>query len=94
MGWLWVLPRYQFFFCEICLQHLEHTKIISLVINQQIICYFRYVGDILMIRNKDLTNIQDVQYDFNNIRPNLNFSLEEEKNNQCNFFGCNFLRIG
>lgn len=59
MDWLCVLPLYQFF-CEICLQHLQHAKIISLLINQQIIYYFRYIDDILMIFNKDLTNMQDV----------------------------------
>jgi hypothetical protein len=43
-----------------CLQLLGHTNIISLLIKKPIISYFRYGDDILMVFNKDLTNMQDV----------------------------------
>jgi hypothetical protein len=47
--------------------------------------YFRYVDDILIVYNKDTTNIYDVFNIFNNIIPTIEFTIEAEKENQINF---------
>jgi hypothetical protein len=38
---------------ETYIQHMEHTQIYPILIKQQIIAYFRYVGDILMMYDQN-----------------------------------------
>jgi hypothetical protein len=45
---------------EIYLQHLKHTEIINILIQNNIFGYFRYVDDILIAHNKELTDIHKV----------------------------------
>jgi hypothetical protein len=69
---------------EIYLQHIENTKIIDILLQYQIIGYFRYADSILIIYKKDTTNILDVLNRFNSITPTMNFTIEE-KDNKINF---------
>jgi hypothetical protein len=39
------------------IQHMEHTQIYSILIKKQIVTYFRYIDDILLIYDKNKTNI-------------------------------------
>jgi hypothetical protein len=50
---------------EIFIQYLEHNAIIHTLQKHHILDYYRYVDDILMIYNDNLTNIQDTLKDFN-----------------------------
>jgi hypothetical protein len=45
---------------EIYLQHVEHTAIHELLIRNNILGYFRYVGDILIAYNDSITDIKEV----------------------------------
>jgi hypothetical protein len=46
-------------FSEIFIQYLEHTIIHKILIKHQIIDYYRYVDNILIIYNSERTNIQN-----------------------------------
>jgi hypothetical protein len=72
-------------FSEIYLQHLEGTRIFDILVQHQIVGYFRFVDDILIAYRQSLTNIHEVLTKFNNLTPKLNFTLEEETNNSINF---------
>ena len=47
--------------------------------------YYRYADDILLMYKQDQTNIQEVLDNFNNLKPNTKFNLEEEKDNKSIF---------
>ena len=70
---------------EIFLQYIEYTEICNIIKQHNIIGYFRYVDDILIVYNDKDTNIQNVLKLFNNISPTLNFTIEHEVNNSINF---------
>jgi hypothetical protein len=42
---------------ELYLQHLEHVKIVDILIQNHILGYFRHVDDILIAFNSELTDI-------------------------------------
>jgi hypothetical protein len=52
-------------FSEIFLQHIEVTKIVHILLQYHFAGYFRYVDDILIAYNQNLTNIHDVLACFN-----------------------------
>jgi len=70
---------------KIYLQSLENTKIFDILKEEKIIGYFRYVDDILIIYNENITDVNQVLKSFNNITPSLTFTLEEEEENKLNF---------
>jgi hypothetical protein len=78
-------------FSETYLQYIEHNHIIDLLIKHQIILYHRYV-DILVVYNTQHTNIDSALTDFNNIHRKIQFSVEEECNNQKNFLDLSIVR--
>jgi hypothetical protein len=69
---------------EIFIQNLEHTKIIN-ILKKYIIDYCRYVDDILIVHNKDITNIENTLIYFNSIHPNIQFTIENETQNYLNY---------
>jgi hypothetical protein len=71
---------------EVYLQYVEHTVIYDILLRSQILGYFRYVDDILIVYDADLTNINEVLSSFNDATPTVKFTVEEEKNNQINFW--------
>jgi len=70
---------------EFYLQHLENSKIYDILLNFNIMGYFRYVDDLLIIYNERETDIEDLLYYFNNIAPKLNFTIEKETRGSINF---------
>jgi len=70
---------------EVFLQHLEHTKIIELTMQNNITGYFRYVDDVLMIYDENITDIHEVHTAFNETSPMLKFTIEKETGNSINF---------
>jgi len=67
------------------LQHREHAHLAHLLHKHCIIDYFRYVDDILLIFNPELTDIQSILTDFNTLHPNLHFTAETETDNTINY---------
>jgi hypothetical protein len=65
-------------FSEIYLHYLENTKIFNILKSHQLIGYFRYVDDILLVYKDRLTNIYEKLKLFNNVSPTLTFTMEEE----------------
>jgi hypothetical protein len=70
---------------EFYLQHLENSKIYDILLNCNIVGYFRYVDDLLIIYNERKTDKEDLLYHFNNITPKLNFTIEKEMGDSINF---------
>jgi hypothetical protein len=79
---------------EAYLQYIEHIHIIGLLNRHKIISYYRYVDDMLIVYNTLHTNINCVLGDFNNVRRKIQFSMEEECNNQINFLDLTIVRTG
>ena len=69
----------------IYLQYMEYTEIYSILQQHNIIGYFRYVDDILIVYNDKDTNIQNILEQFDNVYPTLNFTVEQEVNNSVHF---------
>ena len=70
---------------EVYLQHLEHTKIFKIITQNNILGYFRYVDDILMIYDENSTDIHEVHTEFNNIALMIKFTIETETDSNNNF---------
>jgi len=70
---------------ELFLQHMEHAHLAHLSHKHGIIDYFRYVDDILLIFNPELTDIQSILTDFNTLHLNLHFTAETERDNTVNY---------
>jgi hypothetical protein len=58
------------------LQYMENTNIVDVFLQRNVIGYFRYVDDILIVYNTDKTNIHNVHTSFKNIMPTINFTIE------------------
>jgi hypothetical protein len=70
---------------EIFIQYLEHNNIIQILQKHQILDYYRYVDDILIIYNEEHTNILDTLNDFNLIHPNIQYTIEMQTDNKLNY---------
>jgi hypothetical protein len=72
-------------FSEIYIQKIEHTKIIKILVENNICNYLRYVDDIILVYDVTATDIMTVLNQFNSITTNLQFTVELEANKQLNF---------
>jgi len=70
---------------EIYFQHLEHTKVVDIITQQNIIGYFRYVDDILVVYDESSTDIHEVHKALNSLAPTIKFTLENEIDSRINF---------
>jgi hypothetical protein len=70
---------------EIYLQFLEHYQILHLLLKQKTRSYHRYVDDILIIYDSSSTNINETLSNFNDFHHKIQFTIENEINNQINF---------
>jgi hypothetical protein len=70
---------------EVYFQNLEHTKVIDILTQRNIIGYFRYVDDILIVYDENSTDIYKIHETFNNLAPTIKFTLETETDNNINF---------
>jgi hypothetical protein len=70
---------------EIYLQHMEHTKIIDILTQHNILRYHRYVDDILVIYDYHVTDINDVHKTLNILSSTIKFTLENETEHHINF---------
>jgi len=70
---------------EIYLQFMEHNKLYTVLLQNNILGYFRYVDDILIVYNGSNTDIDKLLLHFNNTIPTMTFSIEKESDNSINF---------
>jgi hypothetical protein len=70
---------------EIFLQHQAHNHIVDILQKHNVIDYYRYVNDILIIYNEDNTNIDNTLNEFNSIHPNIQYMIEKQNNNTLNY---------
>jgi hypothetical protein len=77
---------------EIFLQHAENLHLAHLTQKHNIINYFRYVGDILLIFDPNHTEIETILTDFNAIHPKLHFTAEAEDNNSLKYLDISIRR--
>jgi hypothetical protein len=71
---------------EVYLQFLEHNNIYNILIEQNVIAYFRFVDDILIAYNTKHTDIGNMLHSFNQLHPLLSFTLGHEIGGNINFF--------
>ena len=64
-------------FSEMYLQHMESTEIFNTLIGNNIMGYFHYVDDILVVYDKTFTDIDKVLECFNKIMPTMKFTIEK-----------------
>ena len=70
---------------EVHLQFMEHNKLYTILLQNNILVYFRYVDDILIVCNDSNTDIDKLLVHFNNAIPTMTFSTEKESDNNINF---------
>jgi nucleoside-specific outer membrane channel protein Tsx len=70
---------------EIFMQYHEHNHIVNILQKHDIIDYYRYVDDVLTVYNEDNTNIDNTLNDFNSIHPNIQYTIEKQKDNTLNY---------
>jgi hypothetical protein len=56
---------------------MEHKHLHPILKTQEIIVYYRYVDDILIIYDQSKRNIEQALNEFNNIQPSINFTIEK-----------------
>jgi hypothetical protein len=64
-------------FSEFYVQFLEDSKIYNLLLNYNILGYFRYVEDTLILYNGSTTEIEDLLNDFNSLTANFKIHFRE-----------------
>jgi hypothetical protein len=64
---------------------MESNHILDILTKNKVLAYFRYVDDILILTNKNTTDIEEVFTAFNSITPHLKFTMEKEKENKLDF---------
>jgi hypothetical protein len=62
------------------IQHMEHKQLYPILTRHQIMGYFRYVDDILVIYNQNKTNIHEILAEFNKQAISIKFTVEEHHN--------------
>jgi hypothetical protein len=72
---------------EMYLQFMEDNKLYTILLRNNILGYFRYVDDVLIVYNDSNTDIDKLLAHFNNAIPTMTFSIEKESNNNINFLG-------
>jgi len=72
-------------FSEIYLQFMEHTQLYATLTQNNILGYFRYIDDFLIVYNESSTNIDTLLDCFNSAIPAMTFPIEKELDNSINF---------
>jgi hypothetical protein len=70
---------------EAYIQNMECKQIFPILVKHQLIGYFRYVDDILIIYDQAKTNIDQTLVNFNEQQPTIKFTIEKESQNSINF---------
>jgi hypothetical protein len=78
---------------EVFLQNLEHNSICKILVENKVVAYFRYVDDILIVYDKQQTDITHLLALFNNLHPKLTFTMELEEDMKVNFLDLTIHRL-
>jgi hypothetical protein len=70
---------------EAYIRHLEHISIVDILNKHQMMYYYRYMGDILIIYNVQKTNIMNILDEFKAIYPKFKFTMEQQTQNMINY---------
>jgi hypothetical protein len=70
---------------EVYIHHLQHISIADILNKYQIIDYYRYVNDILIVYDERKTNIINTLENFNAIHPTLKFTIEQQTQSRINY---------
>jgi hypothetical protein len=70
---------------ETFIQYLEHTVISKILNKHQILDYYKYVENILIIYNIRNTNIENTLKEYNTIQPKLKFTMEKKSQNKISY---------
>jgi hypothetical protein len=79
---------------EIFIQHIEHKHLYPILKTQEIIAYYKYVDNILIIYDQSKTNIAQTLNEFNNIQPSIKFTIEKEQHEKINYSDITIHRKG
>jgi hypothetical protein len=60
---------------ELFLQQLQHNQTFDILMSHKIIAYFRYVDDILILYDTNLTNVISTLFDFNSLQKKMQFTI-------------------
>ena len=78
---------------EIYLQFMESTKLYDILLQNNVLGYFRYVDDILIVYNDHSTDTDKLLELFNNALPTMSFSIEKESDDSINFLDITIKKI-
>jgi hypothetical protein len=71
---------------------LENSKIDNLLLSHTVVGNFRYVDDILVVYNEDITNIDILLHQLNNLTLKIKFTIEKETDCKLNFLDITIVR--
>jgi uncharacterized coiled-coil protein SlyX len=64
---------------EVFIQYMEHKYIYPVLRTRKIVAYYRYVDDILIVYDRQKTNIEQTLEELNNMQPSIKFTIEKEQ---------------
>jgi hypothetical protein len=67
------------------MQYIENNHIIGTLTKHNILDYHRYLDDILIVYNEDHTDIDDTLKELDSIHPSIQYTIDNERNNQLNY---------
>jgi hypothetical protein len=70
---------------KVFIQYMEHKYIYPVLRTREIMAYYRYMYDILIIYDQRKTNIQQILEEFNNMQPTIKFTIEKEQKEKINY---------
>ena len=79
---------------EIYLQFMEHNKLYTILLQNNILGYIRYVDDILIVYNDSNTDSDKLLVHSHNAIPTKIFSIEKESDNCIKFLDITVQYIG
>jgi ribosomal protein S17E len=62
---------------KVYIQYMEHKQLYPVLMNHEIIGYFRYIDEILIIYNQNKTIIDGTLTEFSKQRTNIKFSVKK-----------------
>jgi hypothetical protein len=67
------------------IQYMKHKELYPILKKHQIIGYFRYLDDILIIYNRKKTNIDETLTEFSKQTTSIKFTIRKKQHNSINF---------
>jgi long-subunit acyl-CoA synthetase (AMP-forming) len=84
--------KWKLFVLNCISQHLEHTSIANILRKHQIIDYYRYVDDIVIVYDEQEASINNMLKIFNAIHPKFKFTIEQQTQNKINYLDLTIIK--